>query len=210
MQTLKFTPWTRVSLWIHLACSFHPSFCMLLLNSCLQPCSDHAQSIRFVCTCCVHYKSISHIHTWSHSLLQNCHHGRSMINHKCHAFHSHRRLVMLSMCFWMVWIISLASRVAVCLKDHICIFHSFKQLAILLKFRRPDSPLPTRPSPQHWLDRLSPRIVQTHQESHFKLHFPHAYQLAFKLVDQRIWPGSHLEAHSPQNLCRGYRPFLLH
>lgn len=142
---------------------------MLISKSCLRPCFGHAQGLRFMYTCCVCYERICRLTHRVNSLSYKHRHGWSMINHKCHACHSHRHLVLLSMCVWMVWVVSSSSHVGVCLQDHMCIFYSFTNLVILLKFRWSNSPLTARPSPHHWLNRLSTREKQKHQEIHFKL-----------------------------------------
>lgn len=63
LHTLGFTLWARVSLHTHLACSFHPNFCMLMSMSCLRPC--FGQGLRLMCTCYVRYEIICHSHAQS-------------------------------------------------------------------------------------------------------------------------------------------------
>jgi len=66
LHTPRFTPCDRVSLYIHLAYLFHSSICMLMSKSCLQPCSVYAQSLCFICVCCVCHEGICPTHIQSH------------------------------------------------------------------------------------------------------------------------------------------------
>lgn len=98
LHTLRFTSWVHGSLCICLACSFHPSFCMSVSKSCLQPCFGYAQRLRFMCSCYDFlWKYLSHSHMESHSLLHKHFHGRSTINYECRTCRLHRRSVMLNM-----------------------------------------------------------------------------------------------------------------
>lgn len=144
---------------------------------------SYSRSSLHVHMLCSLWKHLSHSHTKSHTLSRKRRHSRPTINPKCRTCHSHCQSIMLSMCVWMVWVVSLSSHVSVCLQDHVCIFHSFTHLVTLLKFWRRDSPLTVGPSLCHQLDQLSPRTVQKHQAIHFKVSCPQIDQSTFMLVN---------------------------
>lgn len=140
-----------------------------MTKSCLRPCSSYAQSLCFVCVCCVRLESICHTHTWSHV---HCHTSIILI------MNDQSRVSLLSFApsvshvehvYLDGLVISSSSHASVCSYHHVCIFWLFTHLVILLKVGWPDSSLTTRPSPTFRLDQLSTRTAQKHQASPFKL-----------------------------------------
>jgi len=126
----RFTPWTRVSLYIFLACLLHSSLCMLMSKSFLQPFFGYARSVCFICVCCVRHEGLFFTHTRSHI---HCHASiLSIMNDQsqvsCLSLApsvSHVERVCSDGLF--VW---LSSHSSVCLYDHLCIFPLFTHLVI--------------------------------------------------------------------------------
>lgn len=119
------------------------SFFMLVTMSFLQPCFGHTQGLFFVCTRCVHYVNIYCTHT------QSCTHysksvvmviQRSITN--VVLIDSNCQLVMLSMCVWMVLVVSSSSHVSLCLQDCVCTFslaHTLSHVVEALTTRSPSN-----------------------------------------------------------------------
>lgn len=90
---------------------------------------------------------------------------------------------------------------------YLSIIHTLSHF--LLKLWWLDSPLTTRPSPCFWLNRLSSKTMQMHQDSLFKICCPQAIQSTLMLATQTVGPRSQPEIDSPKKLCRGHWNYLL-
>ena len=82
---------------------------------------------------CSLWKHLSHSHTKSHSLLWKRHLYQWMVNRDCCTCYLHCQSIMLNMCVWMIWVVSLSSHVRVWFHDHLCIFWSFTHLVIFVE-----------------------------------------------------------------------------
>ena len=184
--------------------------CMLMLKSCLRPCFGYAQSPHFVCTGCVHYERIYHAHTWSHI---QCRTSVIMVNQRLITSVVLVTCTVGQSCWTCVsrwfgcFFVKSCECVFVWSLMHLSIVHTLSHFC--WKLWRPDSPLTVGPSPYHWLDRISTRTMQKHQDSLFNLRFPQAIQSTLVLATSIVGLGSHPGTDSPQNFHKGHWSHLL-